>query len=305
MPAVPSIVIGIPTYRRPEQLADLLRSLVPELPPESTRIIVGDNDCGSDAPRVVAPFAREGLPVSVVPVPERGISQVRNALIRHATLSCPAWEYLVMLDDDGTVCPGWFSALLDGARRYDADVAAGPVLGDLPEDASLLARNSVYGGRARYPSGPVPMLNGAQNIVLSRRICDALGDPWFDIALGRSGGEDYHFFRRIATRGGRLAWCDDAHVLEPTPPDRLRWRPLLRRTFRSNAIAARTDIALVGSTKVWRDLRFGIPAAGRDAAAGLIRRDPDRLAKAALHVVALAGRAAGLSRRRRETVHEH
>ncbi|MDO5712475.1 MAG: hypothetical protein Q4P32_12150, partial [Micrococcales bacterium] len=195
-----------------------------------------------------------------------------------------------------TVLPGWFDALVQGAKRYDADVAAGPVLGELPPGASLLARNSVYAGRSRYASGPVAMLNGAQNIALSRRICDALADPWFEVALGLSGGEDYHFFRRVIALGGRLVWCDEASVVEPTPAERLRWRALLRRSFRSNAIAARTDIEFLGREKVWRDLRHGIPAVARDAAAGLLRRDPDRIARAGLHVVALTGRATGLRR---------
>ena len=296
MPNSDSIVIAIPTYRRPEQLAELLESLLPQVLPTHVQVVIGDNDCGADAPKVVSRFRERGLAIAYVPVPEPGISEVRNSLIREATRAFPRWRLLVMLDDDGTVLPGWFDALVQGAKRYDADVAAGPVLGELPPGASLLARNSVYAGRSRYASGPVAMLNGAQNIALSRRICDALADPWFEVALGLSGGEDYHFFRRVIALGGRLVWCDEARVVEPTPAERLRWRALLRRSFRSNAIAARTDIEFLGREKVWRDLRHGIPAVARDAAAGLLRRDPDRIARAGLHVVALTGRATGLRR---------
>lgn len=305
MSTSPGIVIGIPTFRRPAPLAALLESLLPQVPPSRALIIVGDNDSGTDAPRVVEAFRVRGLPVRCVPVPERGISQVRNELIRAATRACPQWRLLLMLDDDGVVLPGWFDALVDGADRLATDVVGGPVLGELPTGASLLARNSVYAGRTRHPTGPVPMLNGAQNIAVTRAICDALTDPWFDVTRGISGGEDYHFFRRILAHGGSLGWCDEAQVVEPTPLDRLRWRPLLRRTFTSNVLAARTDVELVGRSKVWNDLRHGAPQVARDTAAGVLRRDPDRIAKAALRVVALAGRAGGLVRAGAQPTHDY
>ncbi len=304
MPDPTSIVIGIPTFRRPDLLGTLLESLLPQVDGERAQVVVADNDAGEEAPRVTAEFRARGLPVTCVPVPLRGISQARNEIIREATRICPDWRFVVMLDDDGRVLPGWFDALISGAERHQADVAAGPVLGDLPADAPLMARSSVYAGRPRYLSGPVAMLNGAQNIAISRRICDMIGDPWFDVALGRSGGEDYHFFRRVVSRGGRLVWCDDACVLEPTPADRLHWRALVRRIFRSNAIAAQTDLEFLDRSEIVRDLRRRAAAPVRSVAAGVVRRDPHRLAKAALEAVSLAGRATGLaSRRASQTVH--
>lgn len=301
------IVIAVPTFRRLELLGALLESLREEVEPGScTHIVVGDNDCSEDVRAEILRRRAEGLPVSWIGVPERGISQVRNELIREATRACPQWRFVVMLDDDGTVQPGWLAALTAAARLHDPDVLAGPVLGQLPPGASILARNSVYAGRPRLVNGPVAMLNGAQNIAISRRICDALGDPWFDAAFGLSGGEDYRFFRRVVAAGGRLAWCDEARVLEPTPVQRLGWRPLMRRAFLSNALTARTDIDYLGREKVWRDLRQGVRANLREMAAGVVRRDADRIVRAGLNVVGLAGRASALrSGNTRQITHDY
>lgn len=295
----PSVVVAIPTYRRPALLGMLLTSLGQDLTGSTVAaagrvlVVVADNDRHRTAEPVVA-AAAPGAPVRYVPVPEPGISQVRNELIRAAYRWAPDFEWIVMLDDDGRVVPPWSDPLLAGAAAHDADVAAGPVLGELPAEASRLARNSVYAGRARYATGPIPMLNGAQNIAIRRRVCDRMQDPWFEPALGRSGGEDYHFFRRLAVAEARLVWVDDAVVVEPTAAERLRWRPLLTRTFRSNALAASSDVQLMGPAKVLKDLRYGIRSMCRDVGAAVVRRDVDRLARAGLLAVSLAGRASGL-----------
>lgn len=294
-----SVVIAVPTYRRPQLLQALLTSLQEDLADSRwaathrVLLVVADNDRQHSAEPVVT-AAAIGVPVRYVPAPEPGISQVRNELIRAAYRWAPDFAWIVMLDDDGRVVSPWLDPLLAGAAAHEADVAAGPVLGDLPAGASLLARNSVYAGRARYATGPVAMLNGAQNIAIHRRVCDRLQDPWFDPALGRSGGEDYHFFRGLAVAHARLVWVDEAVVSEPTPAERLRWRPLLTRTFRSNALAASSDVQLIGRAKVLTDVRYGIGSMTRDVAAALVRRDIDRLARAGLLAVSLAGRASGL-----------
>lgn len=289
-----AVVIGIPTYRRPALLARLLQSLTPEIADRDVLVIIGDNEAGTAAPAVAAESELDTL---CVPVEAPGIPEVRNALIRTALQERPAWEHLIMLDDDGYVAPGWFDALMDGVARYHADVTAGPVLGELPPDASRLARNSIYAGRRRSTSGPVDMLNGTQNIAISRHIVEAIGDPWFPVHLGRSGGEDHFFFREVLDQGGTMAWCDEAAVTEPTPAARLRADALLRRAFRSNMVSTQTDLAFYGPVEVTRRLAADTGRFGRKVAAGVVRRDPDRLASAAIDAVSLMGRTSGFVRR--------
>ncbi|MDO5699028.1 MAG: glycosyltransferase [Dermatophilus congolensis] len=291
IPELPPVCIGIPTYKRPELLARLLLSLEPEIAGRDVMVLVADNAPGSAAPEVVRAHCPQA---TCIDVHERGISEARNALIRTALASDHGWRWLIMLDDDGYVEPGWLEALVDGATRFDADVAAGPVDGLLPPGASIIARNSVFAGRPRHEDGPVEMLTGAQNIALSRALLQRLSDPWFDPQLGITGGEDHHFFRGLATAGSRLVWCDSALVIEPTPPERLKAGAIIRRAFRSNRIAARSDVSMTGRAEVARGIASGLQRTARNSAAGLVRRDVDRLVKAGLSLVSLSGRASGL-----------
>ena len=265
-----SVVIGIPTSRRPALLARLLESLTPEIGEHDVLVVIGDNDAGDEVP---AGGAASGLSTRCVSVTRPGISEVRNELVRTALRERTDWTHLVMLDDDGYVSPGWYDALMAGVARYGADVTAGPVDGELPSEASRLARNSIYAGRVRHAPGPVQMLNGAQNIAITRRIVEAIGDPWFPTHLGRAGGEDHFFFCEVLDQGGTLAWCDDAVVTEPTPAERLEAGALMRRAFRSNLVGTQTDLAFHGPAHGARRLGGGTGWFARKIAASGVRRD--------------------------------
>lgn len=294
------VVIGIPTFRRHAQLSELLRSLRPQLGPRVAAVVVADNDADPATGQVVARELPDGPHRHVVPVPERGVSQARNALVHTAYDVAPGFGWLLMLDDDGVVLPGWFTALLATAERLDADVAGGPVLGGLPPGSSRVARNSIFGGRPRFPTGSVACLNGAQNIAVRRRILDRLEPPWFHPELGLVGGEDYEFFRRVRAAGGGLVWCDDACVSEPTAADRLTTAAILRRAFRSNVVSGGID----ATYQVHPTVRGYVLPAGRhlarELAAGVVRRDVDRLTRAGIGAVSVAGRATGLARAARQ-----
>ncbi|QQS01219.1 MAG: glycosyltransferase [Austwickia sp.] len=296
----PDVVIGIPTFRRHLQLGALLRSLSAEINSHRVAaILVADNDCDATTAAAVADDAVGLPPVQVLGVPERGLSQVRNALLTATYDVAPDWRWLIMLDDDGLVLPGWFAALIDTAERFDADLAGGPVLGQLPPGSSRLARNSIYGGRPRFPTGPVSCLNCTQNIVIARRIADRLGPPWFRPDLGLVGSEDYEFFRRVGAAGGRLIWCDDACINEPTPGHRLTTPSILKRAFYSNVVNGGVDAeyGLHPSVRGYV-LPLGRRLA-REMCAGVARRDLDRLTRTGIEAVAMAGRATGLARSRR------
>lgn len=296
----PDVVVGIPTFRRPRQLTELLASLRPELTDRVALVLVADNDCDPGTPDVVAGALGGCVAHRVIDVPEPGISQVRNALIDTTYGVVPGWQWLVMLDDDGVVLPGWSQALLRGAERFDADVAGGPVLGDLPPGSSILARNSIFGSRPRFPTGPVGCLNGAQNIAVRRRLADRLDPPWFRPDLGRTGGEDYAFFRRVTAAGGRLVWCDDALVREPTPADRLGVAALLRRVFRSNVVNGGIDAGYAGQARLAPYLLAQGRYLTRELAAAVVRRDPDRLTRMGIATVSTAGRAIGMAKGARD-----
>lgn len=288
------VVVGIPTFRRPQTLRALLQTLLPELLGREVLVVVADNDCGTDAPTVVAAFVGQGLAAVCVPVPVRGLAAVRNTLVKEAVERAPEWEWLAMLDDDGLATKGWLSNLLGAGERFDAHLVGGPVEGQLPASAGLLARNSIFASRRRWATGPVTTLNTTQNLAIARKTLSLLGTSIFRSEYSLSGGEDYDLFRRVAQAGGRLVWCDEAVVQEPAPPERLGPRALLYRYASTGAYMALIDRSYDGAAKTWAIALKGVLGALLDCGRSLLRGDANRRARAVLSLAHQCGRLAGL-----------
>ena len=289
-----AVVIGIPTFRRPQQLQALLDSLLPELAPHDVWVIVGDNDCGDSAPAQMQAFRVRWPQAVCVPVLARGVAEVRNALLREASVRAPDWRWLVMLDDDGLATPGWLQQLLAAGEAQQAHLVGGPVDGVLPPGTGALARNSIFAARRRWPTGRVPTLNTTQNLAIARRTLALVGEPLFGREYGASGGEDYDLFRRTARAGGVLAWCDEAVVRAPAPADRLTARALLYRYASTGAYMARIDHAHDGLARVWLQAVKGLCGAAWHAARGALRLDANLLARGTLSAAHQVGRIGGL-----------
>ena len=292
--AVVSHAVLIPTFRRPALLTALIESLLAEVRAHDVVILIGDNDCDPAIAALVADYAGQG-DVRYLPVPERGVSQARNALIAEAMRVVPDWQWLLMLDDDGTVTPGWYDALIGCGDSYAADLVGGPVEGVLPPDAGALARNSIFARRRRWPTGPVKLLNTTQNLAVARRLLDRVSLPLFDSRYGASGGEDYDLFRRTAQAGGTLVWCDEAIVVEPAPPERLTTRALLHRYFSTGIYMAPIDSAYDGRKRGWLGAVKGLVLGTRDAMLGMATVRQDRAAGGVLMMAHHAGRLCGLA----------
>ena len=284
-----AIVIGIPTFRRPRQLDALLASLAPERAGADVTVVVADNACEAAALAIA-----ERHDARYRPVPERGLAAVRNALVAEAGWVAPGWRWLAMLDDDGRVAPWWLTPLVACGEAFGAHLVGGPVEGDLPTDAGRLARNSLYAGRHRGATGPVAMLGGAQNLLIGRGLVDLLGAPLFRAPYDRSGGEDYDLFRRAAAAGARMAWCAEAVVHEPAPPEALAPRRLFARYWSTGLTTARIDRGFDGTARTWGVALKGLAGSAARGSAAALRGDLDAAAGAALMLGHFGGRVAGL-----------
>jgi glycosyltransferase involved in cell wall biosynthesis len=221
----PTLTICIPTFRRPKSLKRLLDAIAALETRAALRILVADNDAkvhaGFDLAQAMAP--RFPWPLQAVIAPQRGLAQVRNTLIAHALQARP--DFIAMIDDDEWPAPGWIDHFLAAAETTGADVLQGSIL-----FGHGTARADGHAD-IRRPSGPVAMLQGAGNLLIRRPVLESMEAPWFDPAFALSGGEDRDFFLRLAARGTRFAWADDAiaHGMVPQTRARLRW--LLVRAY--------------------------------------------------------------------------
>src|SRR5579863_4056039 len=107
--------VVIPTYRRPEDLARAIGSVLAQAGVSaSVEIVVVDNDPdGSAQPTVEAIAARSGLPIRYVHERRPGISHARNTGVAQA-----AGRYLAFLDDDEVADPHWLAPFLATLRRF-------------------------------------------------------------------------------------------------------------------------------------------------------------------------------------------
>ena len=110
MPA--SVVVGVPTYRRPDELATLLPLLLAQaddLPGHRVDVVVVDNDAAASARAVVTGPGDDRVHYAVQPQP--GIAAVRNRILDVATADLDA-DLVAMIDDDERPEPGWLRALV-------------------------------------------------------------------------------------------------------------------------------------------------------------------------------------------------
>lgn len=240
------VVIVIPTYRRPQSLERLLRELEVQTCQESVAVVVADNDPIDRAGlAAVDKIANAGyrFPLSAVLVSEKGVSLVRNTLLQIALSELKA-DLIALIDDDEWPRAEWLDALLQAQAKFSAGVVAGPVVSVFDKTPSKAIATCRCFRSERHEDGPLPIVWGACNLLMTRDTLIGLEAPWFDPAYGLSGGEDVELFMRLQSQGCRFAWANDARVFEQVPATRSRLSWVMRRAFR------------IGNTDMFSQLRW-------------------------------------------------
>lgn len=223
-----TVDVCICTYRRQSVVQTLVSVAAQNVASGITmRVIVCDNDTEPTAQALVTSSgAQLGLDLHYLHAPAQNISLARNACLDAATAN-----WVAFIDDDELADPRWLQRLLDRQAETGADVVFGLV-------------RAVYGAdlpgwapKADLHSTPSPVRRDGQIVsgytcnVLMRR--EAVGLQRFDLALGRTGGEDTFFFHRLHQAGAGFAFAEEALVLDPVPASRASTRWLLKRSFRA------------------------------------------------------------------------
>lgn len=221
--------VCICTYRRP-YLAETLRSLAAlELPANiKARIVVADNDAAPSARELVASIA-PSLPFESIYIhcPSSNISLARNAC-----LDAASGDFLAFVDDDSTVKEKWLAALIETADATGADAVLGPVQSVYaPTAPGWMRRGDFHSTSPVWVDGQIR--TGYSGNVLLRRASPHVDGRRFNLALGKTGGEDTEYFSQLHTDGGQIAYAADAVVVEPVPENRAQLQWLAKRRFRS------------------------------------------------------------------------
>jgi succinoglycan biosynthesis protein ExoM len=246
--AAASVIVAVTTYRRPDGLERLLRSLdrlcFVEQPPSDLRILVVDNDSARSAEGLCArlvPHAR--WPIEYRCEPRRGIAQARNHALAMATARA---DFTAFVDDDEFVEPTWLDELLAVAGCYGADVVFGPVLPCFQSEAPAWVQKGRFFERPRRDTG-TRMAHGYTGNCLLRSARVAGAGISFADRFGLSGGEDTHFFLRLNQAGLDMRWANGAVAHEIVPPSRVHARWILRRAFRVGCTWSLSERAVLPS----------------------------------------------------------
>ncbi len=253
-PLDPSIevVVCIPSFRRPQHLQRTLESLANQRTGRRFAVVVVENDAlkRESVPVAIEFFRTARVPGLCVVEPRQGNCHAINAAFETARATFPAATKFLMIDDDEIAAPEWLERMVDAAESTGADLVGGPVLPDFDDDLKRGLRRHPAFRPAYDESGPVPIIYGCGNCLITRGVFERLADPAFDVKFNFLGGGDTDFFVRCRQAGMQFHWAADAVITETVPHSRTNPRWLMVRGLRIGAInyhievkAARTFVA--------------------------------------------------------------
>lgn len=238
---LPLVAFGVCTFRRP-LLARALRSLVGQtgMPGYRFCIIVADNDDTPSALSLVEDLGAESsITMHYVHAPARNISIARNALLNKA--AALGVMFLAMIDDDEEVTADWAATLLTEMASGGADAVLGPVFARYRAGApEWMIRAGLHDVRPVVQrSGEI--VTGFTGNVILRMDSPHLRHRRFELAYGRTGGEDDAFFSGMVKDGGTIGYAQGAVAYEEVPEQRETLGFLLRRSFRAGQTHSRIN----------------------------------------------------------------
>ncbi|MCI2285476.1 glycosyltransferase [Colwellia sp. MSW7] len=205
------IAIGIPTFKRPKGLKRLLDTLALQKCDFNLQVIVADNDSEyCEGLNLVNEIAKEFLfSIEAIVVSERGISSVRNALMKQAFENHKA-DMLAMVDDDETVEPKWIFSLVQTLETGNYDVVGGAVYPEFEFEPPCWTNGLNLYWRRIHDEGKVELISGSGNILISKSIWNNYPGQLFDVEFGLTGGEDKEYFTRLKKYGATFGFSPKA-----------------------------------------------------------------------------------------------
>jgi succinoglycan biosynthesis protein ExoM len=235
-----SILIAIPTFRRPAMLNQLLKGIAGISTPHrcAVEVLVMDNDSTPTACNLVARTAeRFPFRLSYAHVGEPGLSSVRNFALNRAR----QFDFLAMIDDDEIPQPQWLLELFNVQAATAADAVIGPVPRVLPDATPDWLRRAHFFDSPVYPDRALVRDGYSGNCLLRIKSIDRLGIA-FNSKLNFAGGEDLLFFRELVRRGGALAFASHAVAEETVGAERATAAYVLKLHFRRGNTLSLCDL---------------------------------------------------------------
>jgi hypothetical protein len=167
------VVVAVLTYRRPDDLAELLDTLRQQWHEyrRSARgrdhevdVLVVDNDPDEAGRAVCLDLAADG--VRYVPEPRPGIAAARNRALDEAR----DHDVLIFIDDDERPTSGWLTLLADTFRSTGRVGVVGPVVSRFAVPLEPWVGAGGFFDRRRLPTGTDVTVAATNNLLLDHRV---------------------------------------------------------------------------------------------------------------------------------------
>ncbi|MRI02602.1 glycosyltransferase [Kriegella sp. EG-1] len=229
------IVIGIPTYKRPDMLAKLVRSIYlsnfDSLIISKIDILVVDNDIDKTAEKIANDLINncpKNFNFIYHSYAIKGLSNVRNEILKQAYNLNP--KYIVFVDDDEYVTKDWLNELVSLAEKNDADIVQGP---NIPVFESKIKDSiSQHFNYLDFNHNQEISDFESNNVLLKTKFV-INNNLSFDERFNITGGEDSYFGIQAMKKKAKNYWSKKAIVYETIPNSRANLSWLIKRTFRS------------------------------------------------------------------------
>lgn len=233
--------VGVVTFKRLDLLEKLFESLKVQQDVGHLRVklVVVDNDPDGSARDLVSTYA-ERLPFEVFYTiqPEKNIAISRNKCVEHAE-----GDLMLFIDDDEIADPDWLSTMVQAMQTHQADAIFGRVEPYFHPDAPDWLKDSFLFKKECGPTGTPAWGTHTANSIAKLSSLRELEGP-FDLAYGKTSGEDTQMFARLALNGGELLSCRESRVQEYIPLERANADWLLKRARRTGNIYSRRTMDL-------------------------------------------------------------
>jgi len=234
---LPSVAVVVTTCRSPAMVRRCLTSLF-EGHHAPTEVVVVENRPGDSAVDVMLreDFADRSPQVHYVEEPAVGLSNARNAGLRHTTA-----EVVAFTDDDVVADARWVAQVANGFTRPGVACVTGMILPlSLETPAQMTFEQFAGFGKgferrlhslAHPPAEPLYPYTAGQigsgaNTALRRDVARAIGgfDPLLGTGTPSRGGEDLDLFVRLLLSGYSILYEPGAVVFHDHPPDAVSLR---------------------------------------------------------------------------------
>lgn len=229
-----NITICIATYKRPEMLTNLIQTIIKcnldRTLIKDVNIIVVDNDIDKTGEFAIEEQKRlfyNLIRIDYYNYPVKGITNVRNVLIKKASLLNP--DFIVFIDDDEYVTSEWLNELVKTITDNNSDAARGPVIAVL--DKSVSEYVSCWFEREKYQNNSRIYSLTTGNLILRFTSLKEF-DVWFDSRLNITGSSDSFFGSQILKKGAKINWAANAITFETIPKNRANLKWLIKRIYR-------------------------------------------------------------------------